>query len=163
MLWQELLLKNNARNNEDDIFANSLIAKEAYFKYNQAMKELVPIFEKYPQIKLVYFFGSRAKKEAGPLSDYDFAFYATEKNKMKLFDLKLSLQEKLSTLLKTDAVDVVSLNSAKSPELKYNIIREGKIIYEKEPYRLILEPKILNEYFDFRQELLRHGLTAKES
>ena len=41
----------------------------------------------------------------------------------------------------------------------YTIIREGKLIYEREPYKVILEPRILNEYFDFRAMMLRNGLS----
>jgi len=51
------------------------------------------------------------------------------------------------------------LNLIEGPELKYNIIKEGKLIYEKEPYKVLIEPRILNEYFDFRMSLLRYNLT----
>ena len=80
----------------------------------------------------MYFLGSRATGVAGPLSDYDFAFYINERNKKKLFDIKFILMHKISRLLKTDNVDVVILNLTESPELKYNIIKEGELIYEKE-------------------------------
>ncbi len=111
------------------------------------------IFEKYPSIKLVYLFGSQARGNAGPLSDFDFAFYTTEKDSKKIFKLRLSLMTEISLLLKKDNIDVVALNSIDNSELKYNIIREGKVILEKEPYKVLIEPKILNEYFDFRQSL----------
>ena len=32
---------------------------------------LKTVFQRYPEIKLVYFFGSRAKRSCGPLSDYN--------------------------------------------------------------------------------------------
>ena len=51
------------------------------------------------------------------------------------------------------------LDITESPELKFNVIKEGKLIYEVEPYKVIIEPKILNEYFDFHSLLLRYGLT----
>ena len=69
------------------------------------------------------------------------------------------MRDKISRLLGTDKIDVVILDMAESPELKYSIIKEGKLIYEKEPYRVLLEPKILNEYFDFHSILSRYGLT----
>jgi predicted nucleotidyltransferase len=118
------------------------------------------LFLKYPKVKLVYFFGSQAKNEAGPLSDYDFAFYLEEKDTKKLFDLKLDLISNLSQILKTNKIDVVILNEIESPELKYNIIKEGKLIYEIEPFRLLIEPRILNDYFDFHYSLLRYNLTS---
>lgn len=66
---------------------------------------------------------------------------------------------KLSRELGIDAVDVVVLNEAESPELKYRIIKEGELIYEKEPYKVSLEPRIFNEYFDFIYGLRKYGLT----
>lgn len=134
------------------------------------LKKLKSIFKNYPEIKLVYFFGSKAKGKAGPLSDYDFAFYLAPKkgelsvrldkiDKQKMFELKFLLIDKISRLLKTDKVDVVILNLIETPELKYRIIKEGKLIFEKKPFKVFIEPQILNEYFDFHSLLLRHKLT----
>lgn len=123
------------------------------------LKELKNIFKLYPKIKLAYFFGSRANGKAGPLSDYDFAVYIDERNKKKLFELKFILMDKISRLFKTDKVDVVILNMTESPELKFNIIKEGRLIYEKEPFRVLVEPRILNEYFDFHFMLKKYNLT----
>ncbi len=128
-------------------------------KQTMEIKDLERIFAFYPEIKLVYLFGSRARGESGPLSDFDLAFYVDEKDKKKIFDLKLKLMDKISRSLKTDKVDVVMLNATESPEMKYNIIKEGNLIYCKEPYKVLVEPKILNEYFDFRDFLLRYNLT----
>ena len=126
------------------------------------MNNLKKLFQAKLQIKLVYLFGSQVSQKTGSLSDYDFAFYLEEKNRKKLFDLKLDLISGLSRILKTDKVDVVILNEAESPELKYNIIKEGKLIYETEPYRLLVEPRILNDYFDFHYLLLRYNLTKAQ-
>lgn len=125
----------------------------------EQLKGLEAIFKAYPEIKLVYFFGSKAVGREGPLSDYDFAVYLDERDKKRCFDIKFSLIDKISRFFKTDKVDIVILNLTESPELKYNIIAQGKLIYEQEPFRLIVEPKILNEYFDFRHLLLKYHLT----
>lgn len=125
----------------------------------QDINNLVKIFEGFPEVKLAYFFGSKANGTDGPLSDYDFAVYLSEKDKRKRFELKLNLMGKLSLALRTDAVDVVILNDTESPELKYSIVHDGKLIYEVEPYRVLIEPKILNEYFDFIYGLRKYGLT----
>lgn len=122
-------------------------------------KQLQKIFKTDPRIKLAYFFGSRARGEGGPMSDYDFAFYADEKNEKKLYQLKFSLMAKIGRLLKTDKVDVVILNITDSPELKFDIINDGKLIYEKELFRVLIEPRILNEYFDFNIMLKKYNLT----
>ncbi len=120
---------------------------------------LISAFTDYAEIKLVYFFGSKAEGNGGVLSDFDFAFYIDEKDHKKLYELKLSLINRLSLLLNTDNVDVVILNLIDSPEMKYNIIKNGKLILEREPFKVLIEPKILNEYFDFHSMLLRNNLT----
>ncbi len=117
------------------------------------------IFKLYPEIKLVYFFGSKVIGTDGPLSDYDFALYLDEKDKKRMLDIKFELFDRLSRFFKTDKVDIVVLNLTESPELKYNIIKEGELIFEEEPFRILLEPKILNEYFDFHLMLLKYNLT----
>lgn len=122
-------------------------------------KKLAAIFKLVPQIKLVYFFGSRASGKEGFLSDFDFAVLLDEKDAQKRFKIRIEILNKLSEALNTDKIDVIILNDAKSPELKFSIIKDGKIIYEKEPYKVLLEPKILNEYFDFMDGLRRYGLT----
>ena len=76
-----------------------------------------------------------------------------------MLDLKLVLIDKIARLFKTDKVDVVLLNLVEKPELKYRIIKEGKIIFEKEPFKILAEPKIINEYFDFHNLLFRYNLT----
>lgn len=126
------------------------------------IKQLDAIFRLYPKIKLVYLFGSSVDGSMGPLSDIDFAFYVDEKDTKKIYDIKFGLMDKLSRELGTDKIDIVMLNTAKAPELKYSVISEGKLIYEKEPYKILVEPKILSEYFDFRSFLLRHNLTKAQ-
>ncbi|MBU4369495.1 nucleotidyltransferase domain-containing protein [Patescibacteria group bacterium] len=121
-------------------------------------KSFLSIFNSYPEIKLVYFFGSRAKNNYGPLSDYDFAIFLDEKDKKKMFKIKLEMLDKISRALKTDKVDIVILNILNAPEMKYNIITQGKLIFEKEPFKILTEPKILMEYFDFRMNLSKYNL-----
>lgn len=123
------------------------------------VKAIKSIFQTYPTIKLAYLFGSRATGQTGPLSDYDFAIYTAGLNKEKRFDLRLELMSRLGELLKTEAVDMVSLNDLDAPELAYAIIQEGKLLYAEEPYQVLVEPSILNRYFDFHLSLKRHGLT----
>ncbi len=120
---------------------------------------LTSAFADYDEIKLVYFFGSKAEGKGGVLSDFDFAFYIDERDHKKLYELKLSLIDRLSLLLNTDNVDVVILNLIDNPEMKYNIIKNGKLILEREPFKVLIEPRILNEYFDFHSMLLRNNLT----
>ncbi len=122
-------------------------------------KSVYRIFESHPEVKLVYLFGSTARGNRGPMSDYDFAIFLDKKDKKEIVRIQFQLMDELSRFLGTDRVDVVVLDSSKSPELKYNILQEGKLIFEREPFRVIVEPRILNEYFDFHLSLKRHGLT----
>lgn len=125
----------------------------------EELKKILDIIKLYPAIKLAYLFGSKASDQTGPLSDYDFAFYVDLRDNQQLFNLKLSLQDQIARALETDKVDIVILNLIEQPEMKYSIIKNGQLFYEKEPYRVIIEPRILNEYFDFREILRRYHLT----
>jgi len=125
----------------------------------KGFSRLALIFKSYTEIKLVYLFGSRARQESGTLSDYDFAVYFDTKDKKRMFDIKLELFDRISRLLKTDKIDIVILNLSESPELKYLVIQEGRLIFERKPFKVIVEPNILNEYFDFHKLLLRYNLT----
>lgn len=126
---------------------------------NLNIKALEAILKLYPQVKLVYFFGSKATGKSGPLSDYDFAVFLDEKDLKKRFDIRLDLLDKFSRLLKTDNIDLLILNDIQSSELKYSIIASGQLIHKEEPYKVLVEPDILSEYFDFTDSLQRYGLT----
>lgn len=125
----------------------------------QKITKIKAIFKLFPQIKLVYLFGSRASGNEGPLSDYDFAVYMEEKNKQKRSNIRLRLMVVLNKLLKSNTVDIVILNDTAGPELKYNIIKEGILIYNKSPFKVLIEPRIMNEYFDFHLSLQKYCLT----
>ena len=120
---------------------------------------IVPIIKSHLEIKLAYLFGSQVKGETGALSDFDFAFYIDEKDSKNLHDLKFILMDEISRALKTDRIDILILNLTDSPELKYNIIKEGRLLYSEEPFKVLIEPRILNEYFDFHSTMKRYQLT----
>ena len=122
-------------------------------------KKLSSVFRAYPEIKLVYFFGSRARQENSKLSDYDFGVYLDTKDKARMSEIKIDLIVKIGRMLKTDYIDVVILNLTDNPDIKYFIVKEGLLIYEKEPFKVIVEPRIFNEYFDFHKMMLKHKLT----
>ena len=123
------------------------------------LEKLLAIFKLYNKIKLVYLFGSRATNKIGPLSDYDFALYLDEKDRKKISEIKLDVLDKMARVLKSDKIDLVILNIIESPELKYNIIKEGRLIFKKDPFKVLVEPRILTEYFDFHTLLLKYNLT----
>lgn len=116
-------------------------------------------FKEEPLVKLVYLFGSQATGDTGPLSDYDFAVYADTEDNKESFYLKCRLGSRIGDVLNTDKVDVVMLDHAHNPVLEYYAIIEGILLYEKEPYKVRIEPRIFNEYFDYTQHMVRHQLT----
>jgi len=121
-------------------------------------RKIAQIAREHPQVKLAYLFGSQADRNTGPLSDYDIAFYLDLQDQKKAFRIKIDLINQLSKALQTDNIDVVILNTTERPELKYNIIQQGKLLYEEDNYGARVEPDILNRYFDFRTRLKQFDL-----
>ena len=104
------------------------------------------IFSDENDILLAYIFGSQLKSKTGPLSDYDFAVFLSQKPS---FQFKYKLKNKLVNFLNTGQVDLVILNDAPI-ELKYNIIATGKIIFQKNStVRTEFEADTLSKYFDY--------------
>ncbi len=124
-------------------------------------EKIIKLFQSIPEIKLGYLFGSQAQKKAQPNSDYDFAIYLEETDSNKRFHLRLKVADEIAEILETDNIDLLILNDLEFFELKYEIIHDGKLIYEVGGYKLEIEPRIMNEYFDFRDSLIRNGLTKK--
>lgn len=128
---------------------------------SQSIKEkLAFLFEKYAEIGTVYLFGSQATGNADSRSDFDIAVYFSEQDVIRRHDVLFALSGEISRALNSDTVDIHSMNDITSPLLKYRIIQEGILLFEREPYRMILEPRILNEYNDFLYLLRKYRLTT---
>lgn len=127
---------------------------------DRQIQAITEVIKQHPAVVLAYLFGSRASGDTGPLSDYDIAVQAREGlSKTQSVDLRLELAAELGKALETDKVDLVLLNQVDKPALKYTIISEGRLLFEKSPYQMLVEPRILNEYFDLQTNLIRHNLT----
>lgn len=100
-------------------------------------------------VQTVYIFGSRARRQEGPLSDYDFGILLHQKLKSKkYFDIKLALIGLFSKKFKTNQIDIVILNEA-SPLIAMSVIKEGKILFETDKnYRVAFENYIMMTYYD---------------
>lgn len=122
----------------------------------QGLKE---IFEKHSSCGVVYLFGSQVSGKTHAQSDYDVAVYFDEKDVIKRHNTLFELSGEISRVFQSDDIDISSLNDLQNPLLKYNIIAKGKVIFEREPYRVIIEPRILNDYFDFLYLLKKYNLT----
>lgn len=123
-------------------------------------QKLIPLLEKRSEIAIAYLFGSQATSTSSEQSDVDIAVYFSEPDTVKRHNLLFSLSADMMHALGTDHIDAHSLNDIRSPLLKYRIMQEGIVLFEREPYRIILEPRILNEYSDFLYLLKKHNLTT---
>jgi hypothetical protein len=115
-------------------------------------KALARLAAKY-QINTFYLFGSRAKGEETKTSDYDFAIIFKETVKSEEYDqLQVKIISELLPLVSARFIDLVILNNNRIPlRLKYNIIKEGKIIYEKDKsLRIELETRTMTLWFDWQ-------------
>ncbi|MFQ6065543.1 MAG: nucleotidyltransferase domain-containing protein [Candidatus Bathyarchaeia archaeon] len=115
------------------------------------MEELRVFMESQEHVRVAYLFGSYARGETGPLSDFDIAVLLDrELGKQETFDLRLRLINAISSILKTNKFDLVVMNNAPLL-LNFNIIREGKVLNSKdETERVIFETQILSRYLDRR-------------
>ncbi|MEK7079248.1 MAG: nucleotidyltransferase domain-containing protein [Patescibacteria group bacterium] len=117
----------------------------------EMIQSIVDILQEYPEIKYAYLFGSQVGENAVPLSDIDIAVYVVPKAKP---DFLLEVYAKLSPVLKKNDIDLIDLaDPTLSPLLKYNVVKEGLLLFEREPYRLQTIPAILNIYFDTKLSL----------
>ncbi|OPX18304.1 hypothetical protein BXT86_01810 [candidate division WOR-3 bacterium 4484_100] len=119
--------------------------------------DLTNLFSRYPIIA-VYLFGSYARGEQGPESDYDFGILLNPQvGPSEYADIKFSILKDLVRTLKAP-VDAVIMNYQGVPlTLKFRIIRDGKIVYEKDGIiRSRFEKNILSLYLDRKYYYERH-------
>lgn len=112
--------------------------------------ELKPVLEKEKGLLFGYIFGSAVSGKTNFESDIDLAFYFNEEKSGDLFKRRLFLIEKIQSLLKKK-VEVVILNDIESIFFKFVIIKEGKVIFERDhSERVDFELKTMQNYYDFQ-------------
>ena len=90
------------------------------------LKRLAPDIAKKRNIETLYLFGSRARGDNGPNSDYDFAYRAGENaSAIKIAGMMADLEE-----LVGNKVDVVNMKAASDHFLK-EIEKDGILLYEE--------------------------------
>jgi predicted nucleotidyltransferase len=117
-------------------------------------------------VALAYLFGSRARDQAAPESDYDIAILTRPAISPAR---RYQLSSELSAALGGAPVDLVVLNRA-PVELAYAVIAEGRRLFEREVVlRVEFEADVLSRYGDFvytrreqRTDLLRGGAYEAE-
>lgn len=112
--------------------------------------KLKPLFKKEKDILFAYLFGSAVQGKTSYESDIDLAIYLSEKKGSDFFKKRLSLIEKAQSILKKPT-EVVILNEISSIFLKFVIIKEGRVIFEREHgERVDFELRAMQEYYDFQ-------------
>ncbi|TRT90339.1 MAG: nucleotidyltransferase domain-containing protein [Microcystis aeruginosa Ma_AC_P_19900807_S299] len=103
---------------------------------NRLVEKITAIVEKIPNLKLLILFGSRACGEHKPDSDWDLAISYDETNRQtgikEISNDYLTYLSILSELfeINRDLIDLIELDRC-SPLMKYQVARDGKLIYEK--------------------------------
>lgn len=92
---------------------------------SQARAEISARAAASPGLELLVLFGSRARGEAGPRSDWDLGYLAGEG-----FD-PAALEAELFSTLRTDRVDLVSLRRSNGL-LRFRAARDGVVLFERE-------------------------------
>ena len=119
-------------------------------------KRLLEFMRGQEYIKLAHLFGSVAKGKEGKLSDVDIAVFLDESlNKKEIINLQLKVISELTSILKTDRVDLIVMNNAPLL-LKYDIIRYGKILKDDKETKIKVESGVLSDYLDMKYYIDRH-------
>lgn len=113
-----------------------------------------PLFEKYKDhVVFAYLFGSAATGNESKLSDVDIAIFIREGKGESCADIKLSLYADICRVLKRNDVDVLVLNTATNIILLDEIIRDGIVLFDRDPdLRKEFEYKVLHEAIDFKEQ-----------
>lgn len=103
------------------------------------------------KVRLAYLFGSHGKGTEGPLSDIDIAvFLDNNLSKHERQETQLELLSEISSIVKTDRLDLVVMNDCPI-DLNYEIIKHGRILNIKdEGEKVDIESMILSRYLDRR-------------
>jgi len=95
----------------------------------QTYKQLITIFASYPEVEEAIMYGSRARDNYKPYSDLDIT--------LKGQDLQLShfarIEEDIDNLLLPVFCDLSNYDLLTNPDLKRNIMNDGKVLYRRKP------------------------------
>ena len=98
--------------------------------------KITPLAEQLPNLQMLILFGSRARGEHKPDSDWDLAISYDEANRQThIKEISNDYLTSLSILselfeINRDLIDLIELDRC-SPLMKYQVARDGKLIYEK--------------------------------
>ena len=121
--------------------------------------ELIKRLQQYIVLKNVetpicalYLFGSYAADRATPLSDVDLAILLEQAvPREDYFKYRLNYMAEFSSLLGAEKVDVIVLNDA-TPDLAYNIVKDGQLLFkhpDKRGQLVTFIARMYDRYFDY--------------
>lgn len=121
---------------------------------------LKDFFGAYPEVVAVYLFGSYGTEYEHPESDLDLG--VVFRGRMKL-QYELQVEADLSSILKSDRIDLVNLNCA-PVALQFRVLSEGILIYEGD---YILNSNfiehVLREYRDYSFHYARFAEESRKA
>lgn len=120
---------------------------EKHVLMDRLQAALPSLAEQFPEMELVYLFGSQVDGNTGPASDYDFALLLDRTAAVPR--VRSRLHSELVRLLQTPRIDVVVLNNV-PVEFAFSIISKGELLYERDlETRVDYEARIMGLYFDY--------------
>lgn len=126
--------------------------------------KLEGFFKKRRHVELAYFFGSYARGETGRLSDIDVGVYLSDAlSKKEKRNEQLELIAELTTVLKSDRLDLVIMN-ATSPAINFEIIKANAPVFVRDRgLKVDVEQRIMCDYLDrkFHEERLNMALLKR--
>jgi predicted nucleotidyltransferase len=108
-----------------------------------ARGEASEVCRQFPELALLVLHGSRARDDAHPRSDWDFAYHADSS-----LD-EFALRARLADCLRTNEIDLLNLDRA-GGLVRYRAARDGQLLFERRP----------GEFERFRLEAIRFWLDA---
>jgi len=128
---------------------NSKRVRRRGMNFEEIKHKIRPIFEKDRDVLFGYIFGSQVTGKTDFESDVDIAVFLDEKRVKDMFKKRLSLIGKLEGVLKK-TTEVVVLNEIKSIFFKFVIIKEGRVVFERDhSQRVDFELKTMQDYYDY--------------
>jgi predicted nucleotidyltransferase len=104
-------------------------------KYKKIEHDIYPLLSQLKEslsidnnIIFAYIFGSYGVGKPTPLSDVDIAVYLSSKE--NIWGKKMELIEKITSILKTDELDIVVLNGAPL-SLQFQVLKTGRLLFSK--------------------------------
>ncbi|MGM0453591.1 MAG: type VII toxin-antitoxin system MntA family adenylyltransferase antitoxin [Thermodesulfobacteriota bacterium] len=105
-----------------------------------------------PRVLFAYLFGSTGTEMTYPLSDLDVAVYLDIASDAVEISHKLALYAEISRMTKRNDIDVVVLNTCANHILVYDIMINGRLIYDAgSGFRAVFEQQMLHAAIDFKE------------